>query len=67
MLNGGLLTFAFGYCRKQAGIVQMPVTELASILQDPQLAAQHQFVDVREPAEEDIARIKQFQLFPLSK
>lgn len=53
--------------RKQEGIVQMSVTDLSKILKDPEQKAQYQFVDVREPAEETTANIKEFQLFPLSK
>ena len=47
--------------------MQMPVSELARILQDPKEVAKYQFIDVREPTEEALARIQQFQLFPLSK
>ena len=53
--------------RNQEGIVKMSVTDLSKILKDPEQKAQYQFVDVREPAEEATANIKEFQLFPLSK
>ena len=45
----------------------MSVTNLGKILKDPELKAKYQFVDVREPAEEAMANIDGFRLFPLSK
>lgn len=53
--------------REQAGIMQMSVSQLADILQDPDQISQVQLVDVREEVEESFASLPHFQLKPLSR
>lgn len=53
--------------REQAGIMQMSVSQLADILQDPDQISQVQLVDVREEVEEGFASLPHFQLKPLSR
>lgn len=48
-------------------VLQMPVSDLRTLLQDPDLAAITQFIDVREPWEEQEANIPEFTLLPLSR
>lgn len=45
----------------------MPVLDLKALLQDPDGAASTQFIDVREPWEEQEANIPEFTLLPLSR
>ncbi len=47
--------------------MQMSVSQLADILQDPEHVSQVQLVDVREEVEERVASLPQFQLKPLSR
>lgn len=48
-------------------VSQMPVSDLRALLQDSDLAAITQFIDVREPWEEQEANIPEFTLLPLSR
>ena len=48
-------------------VVQMSVEDLSEVLEDGNAVEGAQFIDVREPHEEEIASLPRFHLMPLSR